>query len=141
MNSRRTPLIIIAAIIIAGVIGVIAYATLHNNSSSTTTSMPGMDMSHMGDMSKPDTKSVSTDNVAITNFAFSPANITVKVGTKVTWTNKDSVQHSATADDHSFDTGLIAQNGSASYTFTKPGTYHYHCTPHPYMKGIVTVTP
>lgn len=138
MNSRRTPVIIITAIIIIGIIGVVVYAFGHGNSSNQT--MGGMDMSHMPAMSKSDGKTVATTSVEITNFAFSPANITVKVGTKVTWTNKDSVQHSATADGNSFDTGLIAQNDSASYTFKKTGTYSYHCTPHPYMKGTVTVT-
>lgn len=77
--------------------------------------------------------------VTIQNFAFSPATLTVKVGDKVTWTNQDSAPHSATADDNSFDTGVLRQGQSGSITFSKPGTYTYHCSVHPMMKGIIVV--
>ena len=77
--------------------------------------------------------------VTIQNMAFSPASLTVKVGDKVTWTNQDSVGHSATADDNSFDTGVIAQGQSGSNTFSKTGTYTYHCSIHPKMKATIIV--
>lgn len=77
--------------------------------------------------------------VTIQNMAFSPASLTVKVGDKVTWTNQDSVGHSATADDNSFDTGVIAQGQSGSNTFSKTGTYTYHCSVHPNMKATIIV--
>lgn len=77
--------------------------------------------------------------VTIQNFAFSPATITVKAGDKVTWTNQDSVGHSATADDQSFDTGILDQGQSGSVTFSKAGTYTYHCSAHPNMKGTIIV--
>lgn len=77
--------------------------------------------------------------VKITNFAFSPKTITVKKGTTVTWTNDDSVSHTATSDDGSFDTGMLAKGESGSVTFDKTGTFNYHCTPHPNMKGTIVV--
>ena len=77
--------------------------------------------------------------VTIQNFAFSPATLTVKVGDKVTWTNKDSAAHSATADDGSFDTGVLQNGESGSVTFSKPGTYTYHCSIHPMMKATIVV--
>ena len=78
--------------------------------------------------------------VEVKEFAFNPVTITVKVGTKVTWTNKDSVAHTATSDDGStFDTGLLNQGESGSFTFDKVGTYGYHCTPHPNMKASIIV--
>ncbi|MBI2012195.1 cupredoxin family copper-binding protein [Candidatus Daviesbacteria bacterium] len=77
--------------------------------------------------------------VEISNFTFVPKTITVKVGTTVTFTNKDSVGHSATADDGSFDTGVLSQNESGSVTFSKAGTFAYHCTPHPNMQATVVV--
>lgn len=77
--------------------------------------------------------------VTIQNMAFSPTTLTVKVGDKVTWTNQDSVGHSATADDNSFDTGVIAQGQSGSNTFTKAGTYTYHCKVHPSMTATIIV--
>lgn len=85
----------------------------------------------------------STSNeIEIKNYAFKPASVTVKVGTTVTWTNKDAVVHTVTADASSsdkFDSGDIQQGGTFSYTFKQTGTYPYHCTPHPNMKASVTV--
>ncbi len=78
--------------------------------------------------------------VTIQNMAFSPASMTVKVGDKVTWMNQDSVGHSATGDDKSFDTGVLAQGQSESATFSKAGTYAYHCSVHPNMKATIIVT-
>lgn len=77
--------------------------------------------------------------VSISNFSFSPAALTVKVGDKVTFTNNDSVGHSVVADDGSFDTGIIAQGQSQTVTFAKAGTFNYHCSVHPSMKASVTV--
>ena len=55
------------------------------------------------------------------------------------WTNNDPVEHSVTAADGSFDSGLIASGATWRHTFTKPGTYQYSCRPHPFMKGVVIV--
>lgn len=77
--------------------------------------------------------------IQIANFAFSPATLTVKVGDSVTWTNQDSAGHSATADDNSFDTGVLAQGKSGTVTFSKTGTYRYHCSVHPMMHGTIIV--
>ena len=46
--------------------------------------------------------------------------------------------HSATANDGSFDTGILSKGGSGSHTFTQAGTFSYICTPHPFMKGTVS---
>jgi plastocyanin len=73
------------------------------------------------------------------DFAFQPARIEVAAGTTVTWTNGGQVVHTVTADDRSFDTGNIDTGGTGRLTFTRPGTYAYHCTPHPFMKGVVVV--
>jgi plastocyanin len=84
--------------------------------------------------------SASGTQVTITGFAFAPATVTVKVGSTVTWTNDDSASHTVTADDGSFDSGGFAKGATFSHTFTKPGTYPYHCTFHGSMQGTVTVT-
>jgi plastocyanin len=57
----------------------------------------------------------------------------------VEWTNHDPLAHSVVADDGSFDSGLIQSGGTWRHTFTTPGTYTWHCTPHPFMKGTVVV--
>lgn len=75
----------------------------------------------------------------IQNFAYMPANMQVKVGTTVTWTNRDNVPHSITFKNGMKDSGLLAQGQSFSYTFNTPGTYQYYCTVHPYMVATVTV--
>lgn len=77
--------------------------------------------------------------VEIEDFAYISATITVKVGTTVTWENKDKVQHTVTSDSGLFDSGLLAKGVPFSFTFTEPGTYTYHCTPHPNMKGTIIV--
>lgn len=77
--------------------------------------------------------------VAIRDFAFSPRSITIRVGDTVTWTNHDSVAHSATARGGTFDTGLIDEGESRSVRFTIGGTYRFVCTPHPDMTGTIVV--
>jgi amicyanin len=83
-----------------------------------------------------------TAAAVISDYSFSPATLTVKQGTKVTWTNKDNVGHTVTSDSgpDSFDSGLLSNNQTFSFTFSKPGTYTYYCSVHPYMKGTVVVT-
>lgn len=79
-------------------------------------------------------------SVQITNYKFIPDDVTVKVGTKITWTNHDPTAHTATANDTtSFDTGSINLHHSRTVTFTKVGTYPYHCVFHAFMTGTVTV--
>jgi amicyanin len=79
-------------------------------------------------------------NVTIANFAFSPADVTVKVGTTVTWTNKDTASHNVLAVDSSWgSTNLIKTGQTYSFTFTKAGTYPYRCGIHPNMKATVRV--
>ena len=78
--------------------------------------------------------------VTISNFAFTPATITVPVGTKVTWTNQDSTDHTVTSDDGLFDSGHIATGATFSFTFTTAGTFPYHCSIHTSMTTKVIVT-
>jgi plastocyanin len=81
----------------------------------------------------------ATRGVDIRDFAFSPRTIEIRVGDTVRWTNRDSFAHTATAQNGSFDTGLLAEGESGSIRFTVAGTYRYLCTPHPDMTGTVVV--
>lgn len=76
-----------------------------------------------------------------TTDAYNPNPIIVVLGVNntVVWVNDDSLTHTATADDFSWDTGDILPGQSATITFTAPGTYTYHCSPHPNMVGTVIV--
>lgn len=78
-------------------------------------------------------------DVAIRDFAFSPGTVEIRAGDRVTWTNRDSVAHTATARNGSFDTGLLEEGQSGRIRFTVAGTYRYLCTPHPEMTGTVVV--
>src|SRR5438105_14727565 len=84
----------------------------------------------------------STNSVTIQNFAFSPASITVKKGTTVTWTNKDGTQHDVVENDGQDGpkSKLLAQGESYSFTFNTVGSFKYICSIHPHMTGGVTVT-
>ena len=78
--------------------------------------------------------------VTISDFKFAPASLTAKPGTKVTVTNDDSTAHTATADDGStFDTGTLDPGSSQTISVGKPGSYAYHCSIHPFMKGTIVV--
>ncbi len=83
---------------------------------------------------------VAGSKVSISQNAFSPGNLLVKVGQKVTWTNNDSYAHTITSDDGTFDSGNLGSGQSFSFTFTKAGTFKYHCTIHTYMTAEITVT-
>jgi plastocyanin len=77
--------------------------------------------------------------VAIRNYDFAPKSLTVRVGTRVTWTNDDATAHTATADHGGFDTGTVAPKASRTVDFKHPGTFTYHCVFHAFMTATVTV--
>jgi plastocyanin len=88
------------------------------------------------------TAPVATDAVTIQNFAYAPATITVRAGTTVTWTNSDTDAHTVTSSDNGpLHSAALNTGATYRYTFTKPGSYPYLCTIHPFMTATVVVTP
>jgi amicyanin len=81
----------------------------------------------------------ATADVGIINFGFTPAALTVKVGTTVVWTNKDTIAHTVNFKS-GINSAVLNQNDKFTHTFTTPGTYDYICSIHPFMHGSVTVT-
>lgn len=77
-------------------------------------------------------------SVSIQGMAF-PARIQTDAGATIAWTNTDAVAHTVTADDGSWDSGPIAPGATWRRTFATAGDYSYHCTPHPFMRGVVVV--
>jgi plastocyanin len=75
----------------------------------------------------------------INTWGFTPPDITVSAGQSVTWTNSGSLAHTATATGGQFDTGTVAPGESKTLMLSSPGSIAYQCTPHPWMKGTVTV--
>jgi len=119
---KRTILLMLSCMLI--ITGLLAAISCSSSSQTTTPS---------------ETTPTQSSAVTIQNLSFSQANITVSVGTKVTWTNKDSITHTVTSDTGLFDSGPINNGGTFSYTFNNKGVFDYHCTIHPTMKGTVTV--
>jgi plastocyanin len=79
--------------------------------------------------------------VSIRHHMFMPAGITVPAGATVTWTNEDGAPHTVTSDARGlFGSGWKLEGGRFSFTFTRPGTYPYHCSIHRQMHGVVVVT-
>ncbi|MFB2769144.1 cupredoxin family copper-binding protein [Pelatocladus sp. BLCC-F211] len=101
----------------------------------TTTSQP------MVIKDQPQTNQQTADaTVKIHNFKFEPANLAIGVGKTVQFINVDEEPHTATATDGTFNSKALDTNQTWNYTATKPGTYPYICSIHPFMKGTLTVT-
>jgi LPXTG-motif cell wall-anchored protein len=84
-------------------------------------------------------RAAANGSVTISDFQFTPAQITIDQGDTVTWTNDGPTAHSATAPGGSFDTGIFQAGQSRSHTFSEAGTFSYICTPHPNMHGTIVV--
>ena len=81
-----------------------------------------------------------TGTIGIDNFTFNPRTITVKIGTTVTWTNKDDIPHAIASANNAFKKSkALDTDDSYSFTFAAPGTYKYFCYLHPQMTGSIVV--
>ncbi len=126
-ERRRFTFTTITVILTGTVTGFLLLSALLPSTATTPTAAPGF------------------DEVYIKDNAFSAAtsppdvwqpNITVPVGTTVTWTNLDQITHTVTSTMGLFDSGGLSP---FSHTFTEPGVYNYICTIHSSMKGKVIV--
>ncbi len=77
--------------------------------------------------------------IEIKNYMF--MEVTVPAGTKVTWINRDEVPHTVIERNKLFHSAALDTDDKFSYVFSKPGTYDYFCSLHPYMVAKVIVTP
>jgi plastocyanin len=122
-------------------VGMIGYLTVLPDSAysgkSSSAGQPGA--------SSPKTTTVdivqgSGANASIAH-SYSPDPVTVVIGVNSTvmWVNTDSAPHTVTANDGSFDSGNMAPTGTFTFTFTAPGTFHYHCLYHPWMVATIIV--
>jgi len=74
-------------------------------------------------------------------MSYSPASAQARVGQTVIWRNADSTDHTATANNGGFNTGVIAPGGSVSILMTSSGNFNYKCGIHPTMTGSLSVSP
>ena len=76
--------------------------------------------------------------VTIDNFTFTPAELKVKVGDTVTWTNHDDIPHTVVSAGK-YRSKTMDTDGTFSFTFTSAGDYKYFCSLHPHMTGMIKV--
>jgi amicyanin len=143
--KNNKPIIIAAIVAIIIVVGGIALAsTMKQSDDKTTHSSEDMNMPSSETTTKSETPQAA-NAVVIRDYKYSPTPITVKKGTTVTWTNQDAARHNVVVDEGEpaggpTDGPLIGKGETYSFTFNTVGTFNYHCSPHPYMKGSVVVT-
>jgi plastocyanin len=82
-----------------------------------------------------------TATVTIDNFAFGPAELTVPVGTTVTWTNRDDIPHTVTSGDtpRLFKSEPLDTDEHFAYRFDHAGRFAYFCSLHAHMQGVIVV--
>lgn len=76
--------------------------------------------------------------VTIDNFTFAPAELAVKVGDTVTWTNHDDIPHTVVSAGK-FRSKAMDTDDKYTFTFTSAGDYKYFCSLHPHMTGMIKV--
>ncbi|KRQ06150.1 cupredoxin domain-containing protein [Bradyrhizobium sp. DASA03076] len=76
--------------------------------------------------------------VHIDNFVFQPAELKIKLGTTVTWTNRDDIPHTVVSAGK-FRSKTLDTDDKFTFTFTDAGDYKYFCSLHPHMTGMIKV--
>ncbi|WP_085694873.1 MULTISPECIES: cupredoxin family copper-binding protein [unclassified Pseudomonas] len=79
--------------------------------------------------------------IDIKEFMFGPKDLTVAVGTKVTWVNDDQIPHTVAETHKAFRSGALDTDDTFSWVFDTPGEFDYFCVLHPQMIGKIVVTP
>ena len=128
IRRRSRPAIRMGITLLAAIlVGVLAVPSMASDRSQGTSASPHA--------------ATSAKGVKIINFAFQPKTITIAKGTKVTWTNGGSVNHTTTSNTGLWDSGALAPGAAFAHVFKKAGTFKYLCTIHPtLMHGKILVT-
>jgi 3',5'-cyclic-AMP phosphodiesterase len=87
----------------------------------------------------PEAVAAATPAVGIDNFTFTPARLSVRTGTRVSWVNNDDIPHTVVASNGAFRSKVLDSGEGFSFTFTTAGEYGYFCSIHPHMTGSVSV--
>ena len=110
-------------VVCAGLLGVVASAA----------------MIHGSQIARAAEEKNAAASITIDNFSFTPKEVTVAVGTTITWVNHDDVPHTVVSPDKKFRSKALDTDDQFSFTFTDAGTYSYFCSVHPIMIGKVVV--
>jgi len=133
MNKTRLAVILVILIILIG--GALALTRKPTtNKTGTLPASTTVDTQATNDQATPG------GNITMKNMMFTPSQITIKKGASVTWTNNDTVTHTVVIDQGEGPiSGDIAPGATYSYTYTKAGSYQYHCGIHSSMRGTIVV--
>jgi plastocyanin len=129
----------------AAVAALLATACGSSDSSSSAGTVSGSDSGDRSYGSPEETTAAAAapagdGAVTIKDFAFTPGDASVAMGTAVTWTNDDGATHRIESGDGSFDSEDLKNGSTFEHTFDAAGTFEYVCGIHPSMKGTITVT-
>ena len=116
-------IIIVVLVIILG--GYFIYYTYQSPTYKTNTTTTGNQQGNLN------------NTVTVENFNFSPASLTIKEGTTVTWINQDSAPHQIKSN--TFNSSTLNKGGNFQFTFSTAGEYSYFCSIHPSMQGRIIV--
>jgi plastocyanin len=128
---------IVIALVVLLIIAAGAVALTHSSTNTPTQTQSATNSQTSSNSTAPE-----NGNVQMTHMLFTPSQISVRVGGTVTWANNDNTAHtviddlSAVGGPHSGD---IQPGSSYSFTFNKAGSYQYHCSIHPSMRGTIVV--
>ena len=138
MDNKLKTVIVVAVI---AVLGIGAVSLKNKNTSDDDMRMPVKTSTN--DQASKTSTMMETNQITYKGFAVVQKSIKVKKGTTVTWTNEDNAKHDVTPDKESAEfqaSELFGKGETYTHTFNTVGTYAYHCSPHPYMKGTIEVT-
>jgi plastocyanin len=121
--------VVALVVVVAGSVIFAGCSSASKTVTSTTTASPATSSAEGG-----------AGALTIKNFSFSPTPLTAKAGETITITNRDTTDHTVTDNGGAFATGHIAPATSKTITLTKAGTFHYHCSIHPFMNGEIDVS-
>lgn len=131
--TNRFPLRVTAPLAICMLAAAIALIGLARPGPDRPTAAP------VADAPAADGAAAPAPTIAIADFAFD-GDVTAVAGSVVTVRNDDPFEHTLTAVDGSFDTGLLGGSASTDVTLpSAPGTYAYFCSLHPSMTGSLVV--
>lgn len=136
MNKKILIILVIIVIIIIGVVYLLQQPKYAQNTEQNT---PPVITNPTPTQTTPSETNAApeTYNVTVENFAFNPAELNIKSGDTVIWTNQDSAAHRISGNG--FQSDNLSKGQSFSFTFKTAGSFDYNCSIHPSMKGKVTV--
>ncbi len=142
-NTRRASLLTVGLLVFSLILAACGGGGTGNSTSTTQPTPTSPPVPTTTPISSGPQASVKMTGSLASGFAFTPASITIKVGTTVVWTNSTGAPHTSSSDAGSavtWDSSIINPGGTFNFTFTQVGTFHYHCNVHPYMHGTIVVT-